>query len=60
MAQFLPIRVQVFSPDLTLPCPPAAKRFCRINEVWFVMYIVRGEDAKIVTSLLIIPSLLGL
>jgi hypothetical protein len=58
MAQFLPIQVQVISPDLSLPFPPAAKRSIRVIGVLFFIITVRVEYAKIVTSLLPQPSVL--
>ena len=58
-AQFLPIKVQVISPDLLLPSLPAAKRLSRVSIVLMVMKTVRVWYAKTVTSLLPQPSVLG-
>ena len=58
MAQFLQIQVQVISPDLSLSCPPEAKRVNWVLESLFVKMKLSRWHAKIVTSLLPQPSVL--
>jgi len=46
MAQFLQIKVQVISPDISLSCPPAAKRSCLKFESLLVMINCPGVVCK--------------
>ena len=58
MAQFLQSQVQVISPDLSLSCPPAARRINWVLESLSVKMKLSKWRAKIVTSLLPQPSVL--